>query len=374
MKVALIVPGGVDRSGTHRVIPALLALIERLAAQHDVHVFALRQEPQPGQYQLLGATVHNIGARPRRVRALAAIINEHKRGAFDVLHAFWAVPQGAVGALASRMLRVPMLLQVTGGDLADLPDIDYGLLRTARGRTWLRFAANCAAHVTVETVDMQHRAATHGITAERLPLGVALDRWPVQPVSARTGRPRLLQVAGLNRVKDHATTLQAVQLLKSRGVDVHVDFVGVDTLSGAVQEQANMLGIVDNVSFHGFVTHAECRSFFLAADALVVSSRHESGPVAALEAAVCGVPVVGSNLGFLADWAPDAAVAVPPKDPSALAVAIVGLLGDPARRVAIAQAAQQLAMRESADWTAHRVLELYQELQSARGRQPSLTA
>ena len=27
MKIALVVPGGVDRSGTHRIIPALLALI-----------------------------------------------------------------------------------------------------------------------------------------------------------------------------------------------------------------------------------------------------------------------------------------------------------------------------------------------------------
>lgn len=44
MKLALVVPGGVDRSGEFRVIPVLLALVERLARAHDVHVFALRQE------------------------------------------------------------------------------------------------------------------------------------------------------------------------------------------------------------------------------------------------------------------------------------------------------------------------------------------
>ena len=57
MKIALVVPGGVDRSGEVRVIPALLALIRRLAAAHDVHVFALAQEPGPGAWMLEGAHV-----------------------------------------------------------------------------------------------------------------------------------------------------------------------------------------------------------------------------------------------------------------------------------------------------------------------------
>ena len=45
MRIALLVPGGVDRTGEHRVIPAVIALIERLSARHDVLVFALTQEP-----------------------------------------------------------------------------------------------------------------------------------------------------------------------------------------------------------------------------------------------------------------------------------------------------------------------------------------
>ena len=47
MKLAIVTPGGVDESGTERVIPAFLWLIERLARRHDVHVFALSQEPRP---------------------------------------------------------------------------------------------------------------------------------------------------------------------------------------------------------------------------------------------------------------------------------------------------------------------------------------
>ena len=48
--LALVLPGGVDRSGEVRVIPAFLALIERLARSHELHVFALRQEARPGSW------------------------------------------------------------------------------------------------------------------------------------------------------------------------------------------------------------------------------------------------------------------------------------------------------------------------------------
>ena len=34
MKLALVLPGGVDRSGEYRVFPVFMALIERLARRH----------------------------------------------------------------------------------------------------------------------------------------------------------------------------------------------------------------------------------------------------------------------------------------------------------------------------------------------------
>lgn len=89
MKLALVVPGGVDRSGEVRVIPVFLTLIEWLARNHDVHVFVLHQEPQPGIWRLRGATVHNIGARRTRLRAIAAICDEHRRAPFAVIQAIF---------------------------------------------------------------------------------------------------------------------------------------------------------------------------------------------------------------------------------------------------------------------------------------------
>ena len=77
---------------------------------------------------------------------------------------------------------------------------------------------------------------------------------------------------------------------------------------------------------------------------------------------MAGVPTVGTAVGHLCDWAPDAAVAVEIGDYKALAHETAALLDDEDRRLRLAAAAQQGATREDADWTAARVLAIYDEL------------
>ena len=364
MKVGLLVPGGVDRGGEQRVIPCLLWLIERLARKHDVHVFALWQEPGPSRYQLLGAEVHNIGASPRRPRMLAQIVAEHRHRPFDILHAIWAAPPGVVGALARKILGVPLLLHMAGGELADLPDINYGGRKHWRGRLWLQAAVGGASFIITPSSEMQRAASRLGIETERLPFGVALDRWP--PLAPRrrdtSGPARLIHVASLNPVKDQTTLLRAVRELRNGRRRIHVDIVGDDTLGGRIQKQCREFGLTDDVNFHGFLPHAKLRPLMEDAHVLLMSSLHEAGPIVLLEAAVAGVPAVSTAVGHVCDWAPDAAIAVPVGDDKALARETVALLADEEKRLRLASAAQELATREDADWTARKVCETYDEL------------
>ena len=364
MKVALVVPGGVDRSGTERVIPCLLWLIERLARAHEVHVFALQQESRPSRWPLLGAEVHSIGAPPRRARGLAAILEEHRRAPFDVLHAVWGPGPGVVAAAAGRLTGRPVLTHLTGGDLAALPDIGYGARSRWQGRAWLRLAVAGASRLTVPSLAMQRAAAALGIEAERLPYGVALDRWPPAAPRPRAAHSpaRLLHVGSLNRVKDQGTLLRAAAALREMGIPFRLDIVGEDTLGGEVQRLADSLALGDVVAFHGFVPHHALRAMVEAADVLLVSSRHEADPIVLLEAAVAGVPTVGTAVGHICDWAPDAAIVVPVGDAAALARATAALLADEPRRLRIAEAAQARALAEDADWTARRIVEIYEEL------------
>ena len=371
MKIALVVPGGVDRSGTQRVIPALLWLVERLARAHEVHIFALYQEPRPSRYQLLGATVHNVGRGHTGWRTLGAIMQEHRRRAFDIFHAFWAVPPGVLAACAGRLLRRPVLLHLAGGELVTLHDIGYGGRRTLRERTWLRLALAGATSISAASEPMRKDAARLGYRTVRLPLGADRAAWPVRAPRARDpSQPaRLLHVASLNRVKDQPTLLRAAALVAHEGVPFSLDVVGVDTLNGEIQGTALSLGVSDRVTFHGFLPQAELHPLLERADLLLMSSRHEAGPIVVLEAALTGVPTVGTAVGHIAEWQPEAAVAVPVGDPEALARETAALLADDERRTRIAAAAQRRAIAEDADWTARQVLAIYAAL--TRSEAPS---
>jgi glycosyltransferase involved in cell wall biosynthesis len=159
--------------------------------------------------------------------------------------------------------------------------------------------------------------------------------------------------------------------LVAEGRDVQLDLVGEDAYGGAIQRYAAELGLTQRVTFHGFLPQRLVVPVVRGADLMVVSSRHEAGPVALLEAAIVGVPTVGTDVGQVRDFAPDAAIGVEVGNPVALARGIGGLLDDEPRRITLATRAQQRALNEDADWTCARFEELYADViakRSPRGR------
>lgn len=364
MKLGLVVLGGVARRPEDGAVPCLHWLLERLARRHEVHVFSVFGAPRPDRYEFLGATVHHAGASPKTLRALAAIVAEHRRAPFRVLHAFWVLPAGVIASCAGTLLRRPVVIHVAGGELVALPDIGYGGLRTRRGRLWVRFALAGARRLTAASGPTIAALRERGYTAEQVPLGVDRARWPVAaPRRRRAGTPaRIVHVASLNPVKDQGTLLRAARHLADRGVDFRLDIAGGDTLHGAVEGLARELGLGERVRFHGYLAHEQLYPIVKDADVLWLSSRHEAGPLVTLEAAIAGVPTVGTAVGYVADWAPTAAVAVPVGDADALADATHRLLADDERRMALASEAQRRALAHDADWTARRFEAIYEEL------------
>ncbi len=342
MRVAWVLPGGVDRSGERRVIPVVLWLLERMARRASVHVFAIQQEERSCRYPLQGATVHAAGAPGRRPRTLANLRSEHRKGPFDLIYATGGIGADAVAAVAGRLLGVPVVVHLTGGEVASVPEVSYGGRLTWRGRSWTRLALGWADRILALSTPILESVQALGYEAVRVPFGVDRALWPPRPPRPRArGRTaRLLHVASLNRVKDQQTLLHSVAILHGQGLDFRLDVVGQDTLEGALQSRAQQLGLGGRVHFHGFQPNDRVRGFMEEADLLLVSSRHEAGPVVAQEAAITGVPVVGTDVGLLREWSPDAALTVP--------------VGD-ARRL------EMHALREDADLAVERILEQFRD-------------
>jgi glycosyltransferase involved in cell wall biosynthesis len=364
MRIALVVPGGVDRSLEYRVIPALLALISRLAINNDLQVFALHQETKAGEWQAAGAHIRNVGSKHTVLRAVRAICAEHRTAPFDVVHAIWSGWCGLIAVSSARLLGIPSLVHIAGGELVSIPEIAYGGRLKWYGRLREAWNLRGASAVTAASTPMIEMLSALGVAAHRVPLGVDLTAWPPRdPVSRDSSRPaRFIHVASLNRVKDQTTLLRALASLMQSGLNFEMNVVGEDTLNGEMQSLAAELGLSEKVRFLGFLPQRQLRPIVEAADLMILSSRHEAGPLAMLEAAVAGVPTIGTAVGHIQEWSPVAAASVPVGDWVQLAKTIGQLLEDEDLRLRIAREALQRAVREDANYTAECFQALYARL------------
>lgn len=372
MKVGIIVPG-FSADEADWCIPVLVDVVRELSRRVDLHIFALRYPYRWRRYRVYGAEVHALGgAQVRGLRraallatAGAALVAEHRRGRFDVLHGLWADEPGAVAVAVGRLLKVPAVVSVMGGEVVALPDIRYGGRLSWSGRALSSFALR-GAHAITAGCDTGMELAAHSLLPrwrreiERLVWGIDPRVFDLGEAPARLeGAFRILHVGSLVPIKDQLTLLRAVARLRASEPGVHLHVVGDGPLRSELCRQAGALELTGSVTFHGHMPRHELGSFYRGADVFALSSRFESQSVVVLEAALCGLPLVGTDVGLLADFAPDSAVAVEVGDDAALAGAF-GSVRDARARRSLALAAQKRVNDEClAAHTVERLAEVY---------------
>jgi glycosyltransferase involved in cell wall biosynthesis len=157
---------------------------------------------------------------------------------------------------------------------------------------------------------------------------------PTEPLM-RSSQALVGQVGRITRQKGQHVFLKAAALLKTRGIDIQVVFVGAPEENNAddaaytryLDSLAGDLGIEGKVHWTGY--QEDPSSFYAIFDALVIPSTVSEGlPMVALEALQCGLPVIGSQLGGIPEIIRDDinGFLVPPGDDRALADALQRLL------------------------------------------------
>ncbi|MDQ6671432.1 MAG: glycosyltransferase [Chloroflexota bacterium] len=331
-------------------IPALRHLARALAARDDVRVIAVRYPFRASRYTIEGAEVLALGGGVRRGggalgiwrRTLDVLRSEHHRRRFDVLHAFWATESGLLAAAAGRLLHIPTVVSLAGGELVALPDVGYGDQRVARERLKVRASLRLASAVSGGSIQLLALAARHVPRARlhRAPLGVDFELFgPGAAPWVANGPPRIVHVATLTRIKDQATLLRAFSTVRQRMPDATLDIVGDGPLRADLEQLARQLGLAEAVRFVGNVDHAALPGVYRTGSAFVLSSRHEAQGMVAIEAAACGLAVVGTRVGVIPELAAAADAVAPVGAPAALAQALAAILatGADARRRALAR-------------------------------------
>jgi glycosyltransferase involved in cell wall biosynthesis len=185
-----------------------------------------------------------------------------------------------------------------------------------------------------------------------VPSGVNVDLFrPGGPAAPRDGsRPRILTVARLVERKGVEDLIRAVPSIPRAELVVvggpPADQLASDPYARKLLRLAESCRVADRVRLVGAVPSHEMPRWYRSADVLAAAPWYEPFGLTALEAMACGVPVVATAVGGLADTVVEGITGelVPPRDPDGLAVTLRRLLGDEMRRLSYAAAAVDRAV------------------------------
>lgn len=287
---------------------------------------------------------------------IVAFLRSHRD--YDLVIAEGAYPFGALIYLATRIIRLPYGVYIHGGDFIANQEANYGYARYPLARRLMRYAFNAARAVRAESLYGAESAIQLGCPPEKMalvqrnigrccypPEGVDLESFRGAARERVRGKygitaPRLIVAVGrLLPIKGFDDLIRALPMIIEKVGQVQLLHLGPnrnDTVLGNYQkhleELASQIGVGDRVIYAGPVPYDQVRDMLAAADVVAVPSVQDSGNKLVMEAAAVATPFVATRTAGNALWAPEwhCGLIVEPRDPDALATALIRVLCDPA--------------------------------------------
>jgi len=185
---------------------------------------------------------------------------------------------------------------------------------TRTAKEWLQMAAyrqffwraERAMFVCKRQMSHWHRRGLFSRSNEVIYNGVDVDYWqPIasSPIRGILGIEEKDFVIGLSAVlrpeKNPVQLVEAVAMLRRRGIPARALMIGDGEMRPAVEAAARRAGVADAVSITGLVQ--DVRPFLAACDVLTLTSHTEAFSLAAIEAMALGLPVVHAEVGGAAE-------------------------------------------------------------------------
>ncbi|MBI3087370.1 MAG: glycosyltransferase family 4 protein [Candidatus Omnitrophica bacterium] len=313
-----------------------------------------------------------VPVRWRAVRQLARLIREHRP---DIIHTHLILAD-LYGMLACRIARGPVWVSTIHGPNYLLP---WGspLERAQRwclGWFYRALYQACDGVATCSEAVKQAVSSGLGIRVAPSKTTVIHNGIALQPFSAalngasrRAARPTVVCVSNFAPFKGHEVLVEALRRLTSPN-PVRCLMVGDGPTRGRIERAVQAAGLSQAVEFLGF--RDDVPAILREADAVVLPSHWEPFGLVILEAMAAGVPVVATAAGGVPEIVTDGetGLLVPPGDARAMAQAVARVLSEePLRQRLVAQAAELVRTRFTAEAMARAYERWYEHLAAVRG-------
>lgn len=216
----------------------------------------------------------------------------------DVLH-LNSSKAAALGALAGRLLGIPRIVFTAHGW-----PFNEDRSRTSRRVIYvLSWLTAFLSHKTIVVSRSDEAQGKRMLWVKRkivyIPIGLGEIRFrpreeAAQSLSLFGQMPRLVTIAELTKNKGLRYGIEAVALLKQKGVDMSYSIIGIGEDRASLESLATQYGIADRVHFLGFVDHAA--RYLKAFDVFLLPSIKEGMPYVLLEAALACMPIVTTTV------------------------------------------------------------------------------
>jgi glycosyltransferase involved in cell wall biosynthesis len=253
-----------------------------------------------------------------------------------------------LGGLAAKVAGVPIILETFHGNL--LKEY-YGFLKTSIILLLEKFVGNLVADWIIAISPSQKQelvnfGIANGDKIRIINIGLELERFlnsqgKIGGFKNELGlRDNVLLVGIVGRlvpIKGHRYFLEAAREVLEVTRDLNTKFliIGDGELRRELKEYSKKLGIEDFVVFTGW--RVDLERIYSDMDVVVLSSLNEGTPVSIIEAMASEKAVVATRVGGVPDVVEDgvSGLMVSPKNPKALAQAIIRLLKDSELRAAL---------------------------------------
>lgn len=349
-------------------LPTYRALLNKVAQEYELICYSevpLEKEwiDLEHEYTLRAATSRNYPRRLRELLLIIAVVRDHLRNPFHLVHAHSTYPAGFVAVLLQKLFGVPSLVALNAAEGSLVPDIRFGDLLYPRRARMNRWVIERARLVTTMTeYHRQEIVKNLGVTREIavLPRGVDLDRFYFKRTNELNSPLVILSVGYLNDIKDPDTLLRAFYFIQME-IESTLIVVGRDYTNGAARKLVDQLGISEKVRFEGYVDHDRINEYYRKADVLLHTSRYESAGMVVAEAMASGVLVVGTSVGLLSDLSNECCMTAP-RNPQAIAKSVVNLVRDRQKMLSMRERAYQWSLTHELDNCSRELLSLYKQL------------
>jgi sugar transferase (PEP-CTERM/EpsH1 system associated) len=327
----------------------VIKLVNALSTQHFVAAVCSSRPPDEGLEQMLNPRIRLLelnrrdGNDPRFIIQLARLFRRERP---DIVHTHsWGTL--CEGLVAAQLARVPVFIHGEHGTMETRP-------RNLTIQRWAWGRADAVLSVSSRLAD--DLARTIGFPRQRIRVirnGIDTRRFhPQNRGNARRafglvdGDLVLGSIGRLVAVKDHATFVDSLASLRSRGRRCKALVAGDGPLMGALRERVAAHQLAEDVSFLG--NRPDIHTVLAACDIFVLTSTSEGLPNTILEAMATALPVVSTRVGGAEELVDEGSTGflVTPGNPEAVADAIEGLARDERLRLAMGVAGRRRAVDE----------------------------